>query len=287
MGIKSDFIVETAPSIVVTTQWGALNDGLVLADATTGVAVEYITLSNPTAAAVNGVTLASPLALYETARSVAELTNVASVTGGSYPDTGATAQTLSFPARSSVTLTVTHTFDMTPNDVAGNVLQVATSTPLYTVTDGVGTNANVVPGATFVVGRDTRLSTSILFNPRSKNSPMIWSALTNMKPSDLAELLDWLEAGNNLHDLIYAAQQFQVAKTTYTQTYSTASATMPAATSLAIPAGGTGAAAGGWDTAGNRDLAITAMNAIRTDLDNVKKVVNQLIDDQQARGLAL
>ena len=37
-------------------------------------------------------------------------------------------------------------------------------------------------------------------------------------------------------------------------------------TMLAVPAGGSGAAAGGWDTAGNRDLAITAMNKNITDL---------------------
>lgn len=31
---------------------------------------------------------------------------------------------------------------------------------------------------------------------------------------------------------------------------------------LDVPAGGTGAAAGGWDTAGNRDLAIARINAV-------------------------
>lgn len=29
-----------------------------------------------------------------------------------------------------------------------------------------------------------------------------------------------------------------------------------------VPAGGTGAAAGGWDTAGNRNAAITSINAV-------------------------
>lgn len=71
----------------------------------------------------------------------------------------------------------------------------------------------------------------------------------------------------------------------YTQTFSTASKTLPAVTSLAAPAGGTGAAAGGWDTAANRDLAITAINAIRTDHESLMKVVTALIDDLQAYGL--
>ena len=34
-----------------------------------------------------------------------------------------------------------------------------------------------------------------------------------------------------------------------------------------IPAGGTGAAAGAWDTSGNRDTAITTLGEIRTQLN--------------------
>lgn len=71
----------------------------------------------------------------------------------------------------------------------------------------------------------------------------------------------------------------------YTQTYATAAKTVPAATQLAAPAGGTGTAAGGWDTAGNRDLAIASINAAKTDIEELKKVVNALIDDLQALGL--
>lgn len=71
----------------------------------------------------------------------------------------------------------------------------------------------------------------------------------------------------------------------YTQTYTTASKTMPATTQLTTPAGGIGTAAGGWDTAGNRDLAIASINAARTDIDALKQVVTQLIDDLQALGL--
>jgi hypothetical protein len=43
--------------------------------------------------------------------------------------------------------------------------------------------------------------------------------------------------------------------------------TAPAAlTQLAAPAGGTGATAGAYDSAANRDLAIASINAVRTDL---------------------
>lgn len=73
--------------------------------------------------------------------------------------------------------------------------------------------------------------------------------------------------------------------TAYTQTYATAAKTVPAATQLAAPAGGVGTAAGGYDTAANRDLAITSINAAKTDIEDLKKVVNALIDDLQALGL--
>lgn len=36
------------------------------------------------------------------------------------------------------------------------------------------------------------------------------------------------------------------------------------ATQVVCPPGGTGAAAGGWDTAGNRDTAIALINEMRT-----------------------
>lgn len=207
MGIKSSFIVQTAPALVVRTQATPARTALVPVDRTTGVATDYITITNPTAAAVNSVTITGALGTYETARSVSELSNSGSVTGGSYPDTGATSQTLSFPAKSQVILAVAHTFDLTPNDNAGRTLKAATSTPVYTITDGVGTYPQVVPGATFITGAEANDPTlSLLFDPRAKNSPQMWSALTDMEPGDLSEFLDWLEAGNNLHDIVKAVK---------------------------------------------------------------------------------
>jgi hypothetical protein len=76
-----------------------------------------------------------------------------------------------------------------------------------------------------------------------------------------------------------------VRPTALTQTYSTASATHSAVTQLAAPAGGTGIAAGGWSSAANRDLAITSINAARTDIANLKNFVNQIVDQLQAIGL--
>lgn len=63
-----------------------------------------------------------------------------------------------------------------------------------------------------------------------------------------------------------------------------ATADVAAITSLAAPAGGTGAAAGGWDTAGNRDLAITTINAIRTDLAAVRTQLNALLATLRTAG---
>ena len=68
---------------------------------------------------------------------------------------------------------------------------------------------------------------------------------------------------------------------TYTQTYATASRTVPAATALAPPAGGTGAAAGAYDTAANRDLMIASITATQADLLALKQVVNSLINDHR------
>lgn len=76
-----------------------------------------------------------------------------------------------------------------------------------------------------------------------------------------------------------------VKQATITQTYSTTSLTLANDTSANFPAGGTGTAAGGWDTAANRDLAITRFNALRVDVDNVKNVLNTVIDSLQAYGL--
>lgn len=50
-----------------------------------------------------------------------------------------------------------------------------------------------------------------------------------------------------------------------------------ATTATAMPAGGTGAAAGGWDTAENRDLAIAAFNNLRIDHDALHTQVNALL----------
>lgn len=76
-----------------------------------------------------------------------------------------------------------------------------------------------------------------------------------------------------------------IKQATITQTYSTTSTTHAADTSADFPAGGTGTAAGGWDTAANRNTAITRFNALRADVDNAKNVLNSVIDALQAYGL--
>jgi hypothetical protein len=73
--------------------------------------------------------------------------------------------------------------------------------------------------------------------------------------------------------------------TAITQTYSTAVTTHAVATALAPPAGGTGATAGAYDSAANRNLMITSVTALRTDFIMLQGVVNKLIDDLQELGL--
>lgn len=55
--------------------------------------------------------------------------------------------------------------------------------------------------------------------------------------------------------------------------FGTTSTTKPAgltASAAAAPAGGVGAAAGGWDTAANRDAAIETINNLRTRLNELE-----------------
>lgn len=58
-----------------------------------------------------------------------------------------------------------------------------------------------------------------------------------------------------------------------------------AQTQLAPPAGGTGAAAGGWDTAGNRDLGITSITAGRTDVGTLITELTNLRAALVAKGI--
>lgn len=66
---------------------------------------------------------------------------------------------------------------------------------------------------------------------------------------------------------------------------SVAVANAAAATAAAFPAGGTGAAAGGWDTAGNRDLAITRFTALLTDVADLRTQFNALLAELRNRKI--
>lgn len=58
-----------------------------------------------------------------------------------------------------------------------------------------------------------------------------------------------------------------------------------ATTATAMPAGGTGAAAGGWDTSGNRDTAIAAFNNLRLDHDALFTKFNALMAVLRTNGI--
>lgn len=72
----------------------------------------------------------------------------------------------------------------------------------------------------------------------------------------------------------------------YTQTYATATKTHsnPTATSVSTT-GSTNVAPFGYTTAAQADAIVTAINALITDLANVKQVLNAVIDDDQAIGI--
>ncbi len=65
-------------------------------------------------------------------------------------------------------------------------------------------------------------------------------------------------------------------------TISTADAA--AATALNPPAGGTGQAAGGYDTAANRNLMITSLTAVIADVAEIRTQFNALLAELQTEG---
>ncbi len=72
----------------------------------------------------------------------------------------------------------------------------------------------------------------------------------------------------------------------YTQTYSTAAKTVPAATQVAVVETAAGLTAYGYTEAQANAIPV-AINAAAADILALKKVVNALIDDLQAAGIVL
>lgn len=70
-----------------------------------------------------------------------------------------------------------------------------------------------------------------------------------------------------------------------TSAVTTTSRTLAAATASTPPAGGTGTAAGGYDTSGNRDLMIAAITANQADIAAIRNTLNALIRDLQANTI--
>lgn len=58
-----------------------------------------------------------------------------------------------------------------------------------------------------------------------------------------------------------------------------------AATATAMTAGGTGDAAGAWDTAGHRDESIAAFAALLVDVEDLRVQVNLILAALRAHGL--
>jgi predicted RecA/RadA family phage recombinase len=72
---------------------------------------------------------------------------------------------------------------------------------------------------------------------------------------------------------------------TVTQTGADAVADDAAITATAAPAGGTGTAAGGWDTAAHRDAAIAAINATEADVTALRTTVQGLLASLRTAGV--
>lgn len=71
----------------------------------------------------------------------------------------------------------------------------------------------------------------------------------------------------------------------FIQNYTTADLTHDADTSADFPAGGTGTTLGAWDTAANRDAAISRFNTLRAEVLDLKQLVNALINQLRDKGI--
>jgi hypothetical protein len=72
----------------------------------------------------------------------------------------------------------------------------------------------------------------------------------------------------------------------YTQTYSTAAKTNPNMTASTVSTtASTNVAPYGYTTSAQADAIVTTLNALITDVTDLKKLVNSIIDDGQALGL--
>lgn len=75
------------------------------------------------------------------------------------------------------------------------------------------------------------------------------------------------------------------APTTYTQTYSTAAATVPAETVVAVSTAAAALVVYGYGQSQANSIPV-AINALQADVMALRQVINKLIDDLQAAGLA-
>lgn len=167
------------------------------------------------------------------------------------------------------------------------------STGLLKVTTATGVLSTAAAGTDYAAASHTHaqsdvtnLTTDLAAKAPINNPTFTGTTLTLANAQDLViNATTGTKIGQSTSKIGFFGVTPVVRPTALTQTYATASATHANVTQLAAPAGGTGVAAGGWSTAANRDLAITSINAARTDIANLKNFVNQIVDQLQALGI--
>lgn len=153
-------------------------------------------------------------------------------------------------------------------------------------TSGTNTGNQTIVLTGDVTGTGTGSFATTIKTSVSLTTPVIVTSMTLNAGSIITDTTTGLIIGTSTTQKIGFFNATPIVKgTAFTQTYATASHTHANVTSADFPAGGTGAAAGGWSSAANRDLAISRFNALRVDVANVKNTLNGLIDDLQALGL--
>lgn len=260
----------TSTKIGVTVE----TDGPYLLE-TNGNFLETLTISNNNKTS-KVVTITSPMTPREATRSTVITNLVGTSTGISTPDTSALSQTLTMPAGATVKLDVTSTF----NAVS---VPFVTETRFYTIT--VGGVAEEVVGKTVALGT-AAATQEPLFQPRSRNNIGMWLALTEMSAPDTQRVIDWLEANNDLWDLVKVADPTVAAGgATFTQTYSVTDTTVPAGTAAAVVATASALSSYGY-TQAQADALITSHNLLVAEVLQLRKLIGAIIDVLQAKGIA-
>lgn len=194
----------TAFNMAVTTE--APNDGYTpvkVAAANNGHA-QTVELYNPTALIVVA-TISCPLATGETSRTWTAADVVGTVAGLDASGSGAISDTVTLDPGERCRWVLTSTYDLTPNDANGDLVDFMTTTIVFGVTETTVGGVSVTdPDPYYFPLRSVYIGVGRPFFPiRTRNAEQLVHALfARMTDAELQEVIDWFEIGHTMHSLV-------------------------------------------------------------------------------------